>query len=339
MKKVIFIILTLALFYSCKKDFNINAEWKDIPITYCLLNPSDSLQYIRIQRAFLGNGNAIQMSSIPDSTFYPTGTLEVKIERWLNGVYKSTIYARDTIITNKDAGAFPYPNQKIYYFNSKDSLNKKPNPYHIDINSVYKLVITNKKTNKVTSASTLIVDNSSIDYPSPFLTVDFSNDTNTAKHITWYTARNGRTHECVIRFWYVENNTEKYVDWNIGIVTSLGLDGNEKYDLTYYGNLFYKNLGEVIPVNASVTRKMGRKNNSANVIDIIIAVASEDLTTYIGVYTPSNSIVQDKPAFTNITGGLGIFSSRNLTITSYDMPKNSKDWLKTCSYTKNLNFQ
>ena len=45
-------------------------------------------------------------------------------------------------------------------------------------------------------------------------------------------------------------------------------------------------------------------------MDFIIAVAADELNTYMEVNEPSNSIVQERPDYTNITNGIGLFSSR-----------------------------
>ena len=59
-----------------KKTFNINAEWQDITVVYGLLDQSRFHHYIRVNKAFLGNGNALTMAKNFDSTNYPQGCFE-----------------------------------------------------------------------------------------------------------------------------------------------------------------------------------------------------------------------------------------------------------------------
>jgi hypothetical protein len=54
-------------------------------------------------------------------------------------------------------------------------------------------------------------------------------------------------------------------------------------------------------------------------LDWIMTVGTEDLDTYIKVNEPLTGIVQQRPQFTNINNGLGIFSSR-YTHTEEDVP-------------------
>lgn len=53
--------LALALlFFSCSTDVDLNAPPKDIWIVYGVLNPQDTAQYVRVARAFLPEGDALQ---------------------------------------------------------------------------------------------------------------------------------------------------------------------------------------------------------------------------------------------------------------------------------------
>jgi hypothetical protein len=49
-------------------------------------------------------------------------------------------------------------------------------------------------------------------------------------------------------------------------------------------------------------------------IDVEIWAAADDYATYINVNQPSQGIVQEKPMFTNVDGGIGLFSSRGRAI-------------------------
>ena len=49
-------------------------------------------------------------------------------------------------------------------------------------------------------------------------------------------------------------------------------------------------------------------------MDVEIWAAADDYATYINVSQPSQGIVQEKPLFTNIDGGIGLFFSRAVRI-------------------------
>ena len=67
-----------------------------------------------------------------------------------------------------------------------------------------------------------------------------------------------------------------------------------------------------------------------NGIDMLMTVGSEDLETYINVNKPITGIVQERPQFTNINNGIGLFSSRfTKLIENYDLSDNSLEYLKS----------
>jgi len=61
-----------------------------------------------------------------------------------------------------------------------------------------------------------------------------------------------------------------------------------------------------------------------------MTVGSEDLETYINVNKPITGIVQERPQFTNINNGIGLFSSRFKKIRfDYDLTSSTLDYLKS----------
>jgi len=67
-----------------------------------------------------------------------------------------------------------------------------------------------------------------------------------------------------------------------------------------------------------------------NSIDMLMTVGSEDLETYINVNKPITGIVQERPQFTNINNGIGLFSSRFTKIRfDYDLTSSTLDYLKS----------
>ena len=45
-------------------------------------------------------------------------------------------------------------------------------------------------------------------------------------------------------------------------------------------------------------------------LDLVMTIGTDDLKTYINVNKPFSGIVQERPAFSNIDNGIGLFSSR-----------------------------
>jgi hypothetical protein len=85
--------------------------------------------------------------------------------------------------------------------------------------------------------------------------------------------------------------------------------------VSYSNDGFYNFIGNEIPYNDD-DAEANVKERHTNDVDFIIAVAALDFNTYLEVNEPSNSIIQDRPEFTNISNGTGLFSSRYKNIRS-----------------------
>jgi hypothetical protein len=295
------VLFLLFFTWSCEEDFDINAPYKDITVVFGLLDPGEDTIFLKINKAFLGDGNVLEMAKIEDSSIYVNG-LQASIEEWENGEIKQS-YQLDTItIKNKEAGDFYNPYQIIYY-----------TPYQPVTSREYRLKVE-VNNNEITAVTNLISD-FSIKKPSegsPF--IQFRKGT--SGEIEWISANYGKRYEVVIRIKYKEvlfnspDTIYKYVDWGMGTKKSVDDEGGEDIKISYSNDGFYSLIADQIPYTDDPVMESNVKERYTNNVDFIIAVAAEELNTYMEVNEPSNSIVQERPEFTNITSGIGIFSSR-----------------------------
>jgi hypothetical protein len=73
-------------------------------------------------------------------------------------------------------------------------------------------------------------------------------------------------------------------------------------------------------------------------LDLIITGVTQELETYISLTNPTAAVTQDRPLYTNIENGVGIFGSRNSKPKSYTLHPQTLDSLLTNQYTYNLGF-
>ncbi len=324
------LISFVIFFFSCKTDFNPNANYQDITVVYGLLNQNDSISYIKINKAFLGEANAYVMAQNPDSSSYGNNLI-VTLEERINGSVAHVYQFDTTTIYNKDPGIFYAPNQVLY----------KCVTYHLlNVDNEYRINIKNTKTGKIITSSTYLVNSFEIDNPDANrVYMDFSKSGK--QTLAWKSAINGRLYQPKIRFNYFETDAnnqtvQKYIDWILANVKSSHLTGGEKLGADIYGSEFYQVVKSNIAVNHNLTRKAGK-------VELIITVAADELSTYLDVNAPTTSIVQIRPEYTNINNGIGIFSSRydnhieNKRI--LDLSSISIDSLKNGQYTNDLGFE
>ncbi len=321
-------IAVVAFFSACRTDFDINAEWQDLTVVYGLLDLGDDVHYLKINRAFLGDGNALIMAAVADSVNYKT-KLEVHIDEYRNGAYTGRRITFDTLtLYGKPEGIFSAPAQLVYATDTSAST-------ILGGDCIYKLFIKNPENGKEITAETPIVNDVTILRPrptQPFMT--FIN--RIPADIKWRTTYYGRLYQLIIRFHYKEtdafNNSKFYsLDWDLGTLRSTNIGGGEEIGTTYLGEQFFKTISAHLKPNPDV------KRYPVNV-EMIIAVAGDDLATYIDVNKPSGGIIQEKPEYSNISNGIGIFSSRLTKRHPYKLSSPSIDTLVSGRHTGHLGF-
>ena len=107
------------------------------------------------------------------------------------------------------------------------------------------------------------------------------------------------------------------------LVFSQDLVSNNETKFTIEGGDFFNFLRVSL-------EKDNTKARYFNGIDLVMTVGSEDLETYINVNKPITGIVQERPYFTNINNGIGLFSSRFTQVSSsFPLTSSSLDFLKS----------
>lgn len=316
------ICITSVLFItSCKTDFEVDAPWKDITVVYGLLNQNDTVHLIKINKAFLGNENAYTMAKVSDSINYPNAVVTLE-ERNSDGLLKKTITLTKTTEYVKDTGIFASDNNIVYKTTEKlDSTCT----YYLKINIPHKPLIT---------SSTSLINGLNVFYNGNII----SFVPTSPMRVMWNSTPNGRLYELTIRFFYYEikdnDTTLKYLDWVQRSSTSKKLDGRETMDLSISGDAFYQFIASKVQPDPNAKRYVKKKT-----FNFMFLVGGDELNTYIDINHASSTVVQDKPTFTNISNGIGIFSCKyNKTVYGKELFYESIDSLAKGKYTKNLGF-
>lgn len=322
------IILSLALltFNSCETEVELGAPYEKIPIVYGLLDVNDTLHFIKITKAFGGSGNSVEVAQIPDSSYFNTvdGQVEVVVDNEVVNTYN----LMDTIIPNKEPGAFYYPEQKVYYF-KEESLPPE---------ATYRLVLNIDEGDLEVEAETDLINGVSISSPSSFSSINLATPNSSSDNVysstivTWIDNVNavlyGLTMDFVYEEEYVDGSSQIIkLNWNLGQFDES--DGNSAgISANVLGEDFYPWLGDNMENNDQVVKRIFRY------VQFHLSAADETLQTYIDISEPVTGIVQSKPEFTNIEGGRGIFASRNrIRSTKYFLGKNSQLELCRGQYT------
>lgn len=306
--KTLFALLISFLLFSCDKEVELLNDYKDIPIVYGLIDVADSISYIRIQKAYLSEGDIFMDAQIPDSNLY-NNKLDVSVKSGNRLIHFDT-----TTIYEKEDGIFFNPEYPVYYAVTKDLL---------DVNEPLELEIENPETRNIATATAHLMDATVIDIIRPTFYITLRKNT----EIDFVTAPNIVYYQLVIRFHYMEmmpndSSTQvyKYVDLKSEIKRSYNDLGGEKMNFKLRPSTFLDNLSIKIDHTTELERYLGR-------IDLIINTTEEDFYTYYNSVQPDNSILEHPKFFTNIENGYGIFAGRSKIIRTVRVEVPSKPYI------------
>lgn len=318
MKILIPTLLALMIFSSCTEKINYLGSFKETAVVYALLDHSDSIHIVKVNRAFIGPGNALEIAQIPDSNYFEN--VEVTISEYVDGNLTRSWLLNDTIIEDKDTlGAFFAPEQKVYYFktlptgpNETIQVSNDPQMTSLNKNATYKLNIDIDNGKYVVTGSTELVNGITSTSTSQNFTFKFADDP--GEYISTGVSASNTGNSYVINAqldieFYEHIGTESSVNsfnWRLGEADVLP---NSSRTFSALGGTFYDLIATNVTDNPSIDKRTFKG------IWITLTGGAEDLYNYIVVNRPSSSLAQSKPTYTNLSisnGGnvIGIFSSR-----------------------------
>ncbi|MBA3706904.1 MAG: hypothetical protein H0W84_13695, partial [Bacteroidetes bacterium] len=150
MKKIIIYSLIAATFLlsACSTDLAVIGNYKETMVVYGLLDQSKTTQYIKINKAFLGEGNAFQYAQVKDSVQFAK-SLNVVLKRIKNGVELASYNLVPDNIPQKNLGVFYSADQSNAIYSTNTAL---------FADSEYQLVIKNSETGTTVSSQTSLVN-------------------------------------------------------------------------------------------------------------------------------------------------------------------------------------
>jgi hypothetical protein len=340
-KGLLGIVAALFIFTSCSEDVDLTAPYKDITVAYGLLDAKQDTHWIRIQKAFLGDDNALLYSIIPDSLYYPA-----TMDAWILA-YNSTNTKVDsfhlTRLTNvfvKDPGVFATDSTVLYQ-----------GVRNLNLNYTYKLFIK-KPNGDTTSAQTVLTNDVTMAYPPTSGTpLDWEPTTiGQTKTITFRWVHDPNSYAYQIGFIF------HYQEWTLANPTPVDTSFTYYFpifrptsDFSCFGNqvcyeidkpIFYQMVVDHIPEDLPGTPNNDIRLRKFISMDVSILQASYELYSYITINAPSLSYVQKVSAYTNVVNGLGIFGSRTTGgVNGLVLDTQTKDSLRLGQYTYQLNFQ
>lgn len=300
---LLFLIFTVSILQSCNEEVELSGDFKETAVVHGLLNQADTVHFIKINRAFIGPGDALQIAQIPDSSYF--SDVNATVSEVVNGSVIRYWNLVDTLVDNKESGAFFSPTQKLYYFHTigQSGLNE---------NATYKLrieinggeIVVEGETELVKGMTTTISPTNS-----PFKFYD-----NQGNYVTQGIplSNTGTAYvvncQMEVNFKEIQGTTAtpKQFRWQLG---EADVNPNTNKNFNAPGQTFYQLLASNCTSDPLIEKR------TLESVAIEFTGGSQELYNYMSVNKPTSSLAQNKPSYTNltVTGDarvIGIFSSR-----------------------------
>jgi|GEM_PF-3478640 len=355
-------------FFSCDEDFDLVTEYTDQTVVYAFIEHKDPWVYgqdtnfIVVNKAFLGEANIYDMAAAPDSTHYKNyDSISVTLQRIETVDPNSTPIGNPIVLSYtthyKDSGAFSRENNVVFYtthylMDYQDvNLNPTPDPnqsyfYRLSIKkpgqaevyAVTKMIRGFQEGKPFTLAPPVrIIKLYDADKPNHKLVVKFGTNVD------------ARIYQLHIRTYYYEKRTDgniyiDYFDYDHPLIVSSSKNATQSEDIetsVTIGPYLNKLLLECNDTSGVVWRAIKNKTSSERpeTHAMGITLGSQETYVYNQITQPSNGIVQTKPNYTNITNGLGIFTSKwNFWRNQFTIEEKTINYISEGDFSKHLKF-
>lgn len=335
---LIFIIAGTLTLSSCEDEIEINAPYEEVTVVVGLLDPNEDVHFVKINKLFAGEDNALALAKDRGEAEYGEEITAIVEEYDYNALSNDTVATNrswlltDTIVSAKDSGIFYYPEQTVYKFEARL---KRPD-YNNEVYPLYKLSVNRPDGTEVSSWTPVVqvpITNgvTVIDAVVTNLNgyrnsgVGFMNSTTVNPSVRFNILppvfTKGLEMNLIFNWRDFDASNNLLADRSVEIpmgtqsVGTVAKTGNQRQDQTFRisGEAFYEAVAaNTTPILSSEAVK--RQPDSAS-IELNLWLAGEELQTFIDLNSPSQTLLEEKPAYTNIENGLGVWSSRtNLSV-------------------------
>lgn len=346
MKKLFLLFPAISLFLaSCSNDFEVTASWKEVPVVYAILSAKDSVNYIRVEKAFLDpNRSALEVAQNADSIYYPANAIQVYLERVKTGARVQLTRVNGNLEgLVREGGIFATTPNWLYKISTPSGSGLVPA-------EKYKLVIVRADGQKDITAVTTIpgdfkfVTPSNQDIPPriSFLTGKNSN-------IAWSADTNSVYFDVdfVVRYRAEDalGNTimRRSFTWKVGKNIPRKTNASSTtYDVS--ADFFFQVLSDTIKTDDLLGRDTISPDRFRYFegIDIVLSGGGAEIRTYLETASANAGLTGSEiiASYTNLSEGYGIFTAKNTgRLNGIKVTEISINNMNDNPVTKALNFK
>ncbi|MFH0760329.1 MAG: hypothetical protein V2A67_02345 [Bacteroidota bacterium] len=311
------------LVVSCTEEVDLYGDGQPVPIVYCILDPADSLQYVRIGRSFQAGGHSLDDSPVSDSTVWDIPH-EVYIEEYAGGVKGRTYFFEPDYNIRKDTGFFPATNLRLY------SSILKPVP-----GNSYQLYVYFPDIEKMVSAKITVHGLPEIVDPLPISIRKINFEPGQQCVIRWYPGLNTGAYEMIFRIHY-RDSFALVEEFNTADYSSKTIFNQQTGQMQEYGMggpAFFAAMAAEIPVIPGNVREVIS-------VEFIMISCGIDLGFHYRAGVETGTNFTNLTGYSNLRNGMGIFSSRyESRIPNLALSEVTLDLLARNEVTRSLGFK
>jgi hypothetical protein len=317
---LLFLSLVLS---SCSNDFDLFTEREEIPVVFGLLSRADSVHYVRLERAFLDeNRSAFLVAGEPDSIYYENAEVRLIDPAGFQPFVLERVNLAEADFP-RDEGYFPSDPNFLYAIHA-DEINLRGG-------EVYQLeVVVDEEV--IARADARVIPDLIIRTPMSGQSLNYQGTVQ--RPIRWDATPGVEFFNLRLFIRYDERNFQNGGDFEPKVVVWNLANRTQNNIFRLRGNEFLEFLSNAIEDNPNVLRRMRG-------IDIRLDAGGEELFNYVNVGLANTGITasQEIPIYTNIEGGLGVFSSVNhVILPDFFLHPEALDSLIDGRFTAKLNF-
>jgi hypothetical protein len=295
----------LWLFSSCNNEIPLYGENKNKVVVYGFLDVNAPVQYIRVGKTFLPSiphQTVVDVAQIADSLYFKN--VEVSLIEQPGG---KEIFLHLTDTLPKLAGYFQH--EKNYLYATNEALQP---------NASYQLKIINKETGVISNSTTNLVKNPYLSYPTTIGSRQIAIHPQFPElHLSFVLGTHAKMADAFFEFWVDEfpeydTTSKRTVKLTWHAWEGLSLPQNQptfqnKISGIHFYHFFLDQFNNgVLLRDTFYQRRIVRT-------DFTLVTWGKDVELYKNANENSLSVVQKIGSYTNITNGLGVFSSKNVT--------------------------
>lgn len=344
----LFMAIVLAFGISgCDTDVDLMAPYKSTPVIIGILDYTVDTQFVRINRTFLGPGDANMYAQIKDSVEYNPAEVEAWLLKRRNGTLKDSIELKYIVKPSREPGVFYNQDVGFYYTDQplfttqeisdvrKGTLTSNPTLMTYDIRVVARGE-TYTATTDFPDLSPLTTITAPFFADPPVRVEMYREVTSTYQNIPFLYKTGSETARYLgiyrLNFDYVLSDgttvTNQHLDYKLGAQDNIEGSNGKKVTFTFNSASWYEFIGNKVKAIPNI------KEVHIHDVDFRLSGANKILTKYLKAANPVSEFTPVINTITNIDNdAIGILGSRTIIVRKTHLSESSIKIMNQGEYT------